>query len=42
MSALVDKLNPNDPVKLPRQDLREHFEPKLAKSYDDLFQDELS
>ena len=37
MSALVDKLNPNDPVKFLDKICREHFEPKLAKSYDDLF-----
>jgi len=37
MSALVRKLNPNDPVKFLDKICREHFEPKLAKSYDDLF-----
>ena len=37
MSALVRKLNPNDPVKFLDKICREHFEPKLAESYDDLF-----
>ena len=37
MSALVRKLNPNDPVKFLDKICREHFEPKLAEAYDDLF-----
>ena len=37
MSALVQQLNPKDPVKFLDKICREHFEPKLADAYDDLF-----